>query len=1544
MIVRLIKRTKIYNFTLPNTISGTYWITDIDGLGNTRNLISVEEKEGLWYLKSNFETKVVSNNKEIDSVILKEYGLYFLRINEENDYILLYCSPSEEPSTTRLQVQPPCKILIGNNNSAQINYNYPLVSKNHAMLTYQENTWYIEDLNSNYGTYVNNELVFKKRLYHGDIIFIMGLKIIVLGDSVIVNSIGDLVSFDTQFFSQKRKLIQPQIHETNGLDENIEFYREEDYFFRSPRFKAGIEPVEIIIDPPPSKEKIDDTPLLYVLGPMLSMGMVSLMMGYSAVSSVVSGAKSLTSSLPTIIMCIGMLLTMILWPLLNKKYQKNQQKKRENTRQEKYKEYIEQKRNTIHSEMERERQVLLENYITLEECANIILSRKRNLWEREIDQNDFLDLRLGLGTTSFQGTVKYPEERFSLEDDNLQKLVLDLGKESKELENVPINLSFVKNNISAIIGDGKQKNSFIDGLMLQLITFHSYDDLKIVVFTNDKNENRWDYLKSIPHCWNNSKTVRYFSTNNDEAKELSLNLEQIFQARKNTDSQDPDFIPDSTGKDYKSFSPYYFIIIDDFKSVRELEIIKDICNEKVNVGFSMVIINNRLTNLPNECHTFISIGDKLSGVFENELVSNKQKEFIADFNPTIDMYQCTKVLANIPIETAKENSSLPTMLSFLEMYDVGKVEQLNILSRWQNSNPTKTLQAPIGVDKNRELFKLDLHEKAHGPHGLVAGMTGSGKSELIITYILSMALNYSPNEVSFILIDYKGGGLAGAFENKETGVKLPHIAGTITNLDTVEMNRSLASIQSELRRRQKIFNEARDALNESTIDIYKYQTLYREGLVKEPVPHLLIISDEFAELKDQQPEFMDELISTARIGRSLGVHLVLATQKPAGVVNDQIWSNSKFRICLKVQDRSDSMDMIKCPDAASLKETGRFYLQVGYNELFALGQSAWTGAKYYPMDKRKKKIDERVDFIDHVGNVIKSMDAGNRQVTVEAQGEEVTSIVKYIVDTAKNENISVRQLWLDAISEYIDVGRLRKKYNYIVEKGNINPIIGEFDDPNNQRQELLTLPLSKDGNTIIYGSTGSGKSLLLTTLIYSTIVDHDPTEVNFYILDFGSETLRVFKDAPQVGDIIFASEEEKIGNLFKILAMELENRKKLFVDYNGDFEFYCKHSGKTLPSIVVIINNYDAYTENYDRYDDIFGALTREGLKYGIIFVVTATTTNSLRYRVRQNFKQNLVLQFNDPSDYTSILGNTHKKVPSKIYGRGLIHKEEIYEFQTAYPYEHTRMSEYLKIISTKLKSMFPTKASKIPVLPEYITHEIVREYLNNIKTVPIGIEKESLQVATIDCQKNYISLISGNDIYESSKFINHLYQTFTTIQNQKVIVIDTLEMIHHQLPNTLLVNKNFNDIITRLNTDLLDQINLYKQNNFQNDVLKGKDHVVVIILGLDNLLSKLDQAIKTSFTTSISGGMELGTYRFILVDSAEKMKNIAFEPWYKQTVDQASGIWIGSGILEQFVIKLAISPRELRAELPTGFGILVRKGKPVVIKLLEGEKKNGNQ
>ena len=1527
VIVRLIKKSKIYNFTLPTEVSGNYWIKDNDYLGNERNLINVEEEQGQWKIKSDFETKIMNGDQEIASAILREYSLYFLKINTDNEYVILYCSPTIEKNTVKLRLKEPGEIVIGNDSKAHIGYSYPLVSKEQARLIYNGGMWVVQDLNSKYGTYVNNQAITTQNLEYGDIVFIMGLKIIVMEQSVIINNIGNYVSFDNTKFDIERPIVQNQHEFDNPDEEGINFFKEEDYFYRAPRFKTRIEPVNITIESPPASGlKDDEVPIIYTLGPMLTMGISSMSTGFNAIVDVLNGVKDFSEVSGQIIAAGAMLSTMMVWPMLNKRFQKKKAKKDEKERTKKYREYLTEKRNKIQAEMKIQRQILIDNYLPIASTKEIIYTKKRNLWEREIDQEDFLDLRLGIGATELKGDINCPTESFSLEHDELLKEVYKIDAESRMLENVPVSLSFVAKNISAIIGTTATKQQFIDGLLLQMLTYHSYEDLKIVVFTNEKNAKNWEYLKVAPHCWSDDHSVRFFSTNIDEAKEISLVLEKILQGRKFSETNNGMEMRDA---DYTSFKPYFVIITDDYKDFRDVEFIKDVAETKGNYGFSLIVVSPRLINIPNECKAFISLGDKKSGIFENELVSNKQKEFVADFDPSLNMYECCKLLANIPIDLAQQEQSLPNSVTFLEMYNVGMVEQLNILSRWKNNDPIKTLQAPVGLDKSRELFKLDLHEKFHGPHGLIAGMTGSGKSEFIVSYIVSMAINYHPYEVSFVLIDYKGGGLAGVFQNKETGMKLPHLAGTITNLDTNEMNRSLASIQSELRKRQRMFNEARDRLNESSIDIYKYQGLYRKGKVEKPISHLFIISDEFAELKAQKPEFMEQLISTARIGRSLGVHLILATQKPSGVVDDQIWSNSKFRVCLKVQDKSDSNDMIKCPDAAAIKQAGRFYLQVGYNELFAMGQAAWGGAQYYPTEKRKKKVDQSVSFIDNVGNVIKVMDTENTAVATESKGEEITSIIQYIVDTAKEEKIEIDQLWLENIPGVIYVDNLKEKYGYHAVKNKLNPIIGEYDDPDNQRQDLLTLPLSDEGNTIIYGIGGSGKELMLTSLIYSIITGHKSDEVNFYILDFGAETLRIFKNAPHVGDVLLSHEKEKIENLFKMINGIIEERKKIFVDYNGSYDFYISHGGKQIPQVVIVINNYEAFSESYEDYEDLINQMTRDCAKYGVIFICTTNGHNTMRHRTRQNFRQHLVLQFNDPSDYSSVLPGARRKEPTKMYGRGLFERNEVYEFQTAFTYKEEKITDYIKVICKKLQDICPVKAKPIPILPEVVTKEEVSHKLGNIRTLPIGIEKESLEVSVLDLQSVGIYCITGDDITINPAFIHGFAKNIVEIPNNQVIILDAAGVLE---------DTNVTDKVTYSTKECSASLAKLKEVMAGKESGTNTDHVSVFISGINNLYAKISEEEKQALNTSLGKVVNMDTMHFFLIDSITNIKGLGFEPWFKNTVDMAEGIWLGNGISNQFTLKVTTNSRLLRAEIPEDFGYVIKKGKATLVKFTSDE------
>lgn len=971
------------------------------------------------------------------------------------------------------------------------------------------------------------------------------------------------------------------------------------------------------------------------------------------------------------------------------------------------------------------------------------------LWNREISDSDFLNIRLGIGNRNSHLKIDVKTEEFSLEDDNLKDEVEKIKETPLVLMKVPITISLIEDKILPLIieNDFFYKKQLINSIMLQLTTYCSGIDLKMIILTTETNASEWNYLKYLPHLCSKDRSIHFFATNDEEMKQISNYLEKIYNERLtlvNHTTEDKKKTEDIKENVYKNFDEYYLIITDNFITTKKLEIINKVVNSTINLGFSLLTIESSMQNVPSKSNKFVQINKEKGNISGKDLSNMEQIDFVVEYlNNNIEDY--TEIIANIPVSFLNGATALPTSVNFLEMYKVSKIEQLNIVNRWVNNDPTSTLTTPIGINEEGKPFYLDLHEKFQGPHGLIAGSTGSGKSEFIITFILSMAINYHPHEVQFVLIDYKGGGLAGAFENRETGIKIPHLVGTITNLDTSEMNRTLVSIKSELKRRQKLFNQARDTLGESTIDIYKYQKYYRKGLVKEPIAHLFIISDEFAELKVQQPDFMEELISTSRIGRSLGVHLILATQKPNGVVDDQIWSNSRFKICLKVQTPEDSNELLKRPEGAYIKEIGRFYLQVGYNESFELGQSAWAGAKYIPTDRMIKSIDDKINFINNTGNMIKTVTDNIKGNIEEDYGDQLTNIVKILYNMALREKITFKQLWLPSIPKEIYLANLIKKYQYRETEYEICPILGEYDIPREQLQKPLTINFTQTGNLIIYGNPGSGKENLLTTIIYSICMNHSPEEVNFYILDFGAETLKIFHDYPQVGDVILSTDMDKTINEFQMLEKEMNKRRELFSDFGGNYTDYLKNSQQFLPLIITVLNGYESFVENKGDYLDYYASLLRDGSKYGIIFVMTATAINNVASRVSQACNNKIALQISDPVEYRYTLNVPYGLIPAKYFGRGIISVEDTaYEFQTAYIYLKDKINDAIKVLGEQLNKKTPTKAKKIPIIPKNIDIDYMLPYMKNIDDIPIRIESYTGEILKYNFTQNKILPIIG--------------------------------------------------------------------------------------------------------------------------------------------------------------------------------------------------------
>lgn len=1491
MIVTVSNSQRLHKNYLPDKVTGKYWIRGIIN-DKLENLFSVEALSGKWIGKSNKKFQITDTDGSVIKQIEINDKTVFMLAGPNGEGSLVYTNSASETGKTFNHIIVPnnTDIEIGRNEENKICYINKYVSGNHAVLRYRGGKWSVIDTNSVNGTYVNGNHIINSDLYPGDVISIVQLRIIVADGFIAINNPSGQVVYDENYF-EPLKISEP-IQEYDDEEEK----EDETFFSRSPRLKQRIEPPEIKISEPPASAEKNRVPMIMMIGPSMTMGMASGATGVFSVLNAMSRNAGILSVMPTLIMSFSMLCGMLLWPSITRRYERKMTARSEFQRQTKYAEYLSEIRDEIQREIQKQETILNENNVSLEKCEEVIGNLERTLWERTIGQEDFLELRVGVGEIPLLATMSFPEKRFSLENDNLFNDLLALAKEPKVLKNVPITISLLENNICGVIGSDRELTlQFVKGLLLRLVATHSYDEVKVMVIADEDKKSEWEFAKWLPHIWSDAHDMRYFATCDNDMKELCAEIEKSMD---DTDNKIPE--------------KYYVIINLSPEYGRKYSTIRKVHTDGKKYGYVVIDIAEKLQDIPKECENIIEISPKESRIFNKNDVTGTEQKFSADILKDDCFDMLARHLSNVKLNLQTQDKSLVNMITFLDMYGVGKIEHLNSLTRWKENNPIVTLKAPVGVDAAGELFYLDLHEKYQGPHGLIAGMTGSGKSEFIITYILSLAVNYHPDEVAFILIDYKGGGLAGAFEDKDKGIKLPHLAGTITNLDGAAVKRSLISIQSELRRRQAMFNEAKKVSGEGTIDIYKYQKLYRDGLVSEPIPHLMIISDEFAELKSQEPEFMQQLISTARIGRSLGVHLILATQKPNGVVNDQIWSNSRFKICLKVQSKQDSEEMIKRPDAAELSTIGRFYLQVGFNEYFALGQSAWCGAPYIPADsdRKNRKKDQVVRIIDSMGRIEKEVrESSTSSNEKESKVKQVVGIVEYLSDLAKEEKISVRPLWLDEIPENIYVDSIIEKYRYQSNKKYIvEAVIGEYDDPFNQSQNILTVSLSRGGNALLFGNAGSGKEHFLETLIYDLCNRYSPEYLNMYVLDFGSETLQMFAGAPHVGAVILSSEEEKLTRLLELLNKTLVARKKILSDNGGTYESYYKKNQEPMANTVVIINNFAALYELYEEAMDELSYLTREGIKYGIYFIITASSSNEVRYKIAQNFAQTFVLQMNDRMEYASILGNMEGIYPSKLIGRGVFKNKSPYEFQTAKVCEDDISDFVIQKCKEWTLEYKGCRAQSINVVPAHVHMNSFMDKEYMISAVPIGINLATVQTAYFDIQSKVIIPIFGNYYDGMMHFVKGWAGVLASNQN-----------IHFEI----LAKGTSDDKIHEIFRMLVTRNNEYKKTG---DNSSYQQHVYMV-LKPQELLNSLSKDSREEFEAFVYKCEIEYNVHFIIVDEIDNVRNYFSQEWFVQRFNSMAGVWYGTGYNEQTRFRTNISSRVAR-EVKPECGFLLENGK----------------
>ena len=1312
------------------------------------------------------------------------------------------------------------EILVADEKGADVRLHYPV----RFLLVKKEQTWTCQLLSG--------------KLYHNHKLVSEATFPLAFGDEL---AIGDVTFklYPEEFGVEGAVEVSPYL--VPRLHSRYDFYKDYPEYHRSPRIIYRSSEDKILINPPGAEpQKPSDELLKLIMPPLIMVGVTLLITIFQPRGLYI---------IATVSMSVVSVIFSVQGFFKNRKKYKEDKKERV----ELYHLYLKDKAKDLEQLSRKQREGMFYHFPAIEDLTKMVKRYDSRIYEKTPLHFDFLAYRLGLGKVPTSYELKYGQEERSGKKDALEEEGYTLFQAHQKIDNLPIVASLNRGPVG-YVGPRPIVLEQLQLLVAQLAVFHSYHDLTIIPIIPEEEKESWDWMRWLPHATLQDMNVRSFVYNQRTRDQVLNSLNQILKLRKAQKEEEK-------ANDTKIFHPHYVVLITDETLILDHVIMEFFREDPTELGCSIIYVADVLSSLSENIQTVISIKDRNQGQLLLQEGVLRELDFQLDHFPEgYDKEAISRGLA--PLKHIQQlKSSIPDSVTFLEMYQAETFNDLKVLSRWESHAPYQSLAVPIGLRGKDDLVYLNLHEKAHGPHGLIAGTTGSGKSETIQSYILSLAVNFHPHDVAFLLIDYKGGGMANLFKD------LPHLLGTITNLDGAQSMRALASINAEIHRRERLFGQY------GVNHINQYQKKFKLGEATEPLPHLFLISDEFAELKVNQPDFIKELVSIARVGRSLGVHLILATQKPSGVVDDQIWSNSRFKLALKVADRGDSMEMLRTADAAEITQTGRAYLQVGNNEVYELFQTAWSGADYQPEKDQLGIEDHTIYLINELGQYeVLNQDLSGLDMAEEIKEvpTELDVIVQEINHLHQQEGIAaVAQPWLPPLKERITLDELDKVVPIEAWQKRTAPsvLIGVADIPQAQKQEAVAIDLSKDGNILLYGSPGTGKTTFLQTVAMDLARKQSPENLTMYLLDFGTNGLAPLTQLPHVADSLLLDQTEKIQKFIRIINRELDRRKKLLSEHGvGTIALYREVTGKQEPTMVILMDSYESMKDEPYETDlfKLFMRISREGLSIGVHLIITASRQNNLRAQLYSNFKHQLTLPQNDISEVRGIVGATPlASTMEDIKGRALMKRDEVDVVQFALPVagdNDIQIINNLRDQVQSLKEMWTGHTpAGIPMVPDELTEatfygrEDVAALLDEGK-VPLGLDLENVQPLSWD-------LIKGNLLYIFEQEWQKLNIINTMILSFEKLNFDSILLTTSKSQKQSRFSKEIDSPLGRKNT-IEELYDLVSENVDLDEILPKP---MVIIWDEIGELIQENEILSDKILYIMTNGPKVKVYSFII-------------------------------------------------------------------------------
>ncbi|WP_031074844.1 type VII secretion protein EccCa [Streptomyces sp. NRRL S-118] len=1180
-----------------------------------------------------------------------------------------------------------------------------------------------------------------------------------------------------------------------------------------------------------------------------------------------------------------------------------------------------------------------------------LVAEGSRVWERRIGDDDFGQVRIGLGSQQLATPLVAPE---TAPVDELEPLTAGAMQQflraHSTLDGLPMAVSLRAFYSLTVSGDTESVRSAARAMIGSLASLHSPEDLVIAVAAGQEAAHHWEWTKWLPHVQaqgdgDGAGTRRLITT---DARDLEDMLARRLEGR-----------PRFQGGGHPLLDQPHIVVVLDGQSVPPMSALA------AAEGLQGVTIVEVVPGEPAGPR-----GGGLSVVVHPDALRLESGHgLVYEGVPDGLSLEAAEALARqlAPLRVASgsdDDEPLLANLDFTDLLNLGDAASIDVSRTWRPRSQSERLRVPIGVGEDGVPVMLDLKEAAQegmGPHGLCVGATGSGKSELLRTLVLGLAVTHSSETLNFVLADFKGGATFAGMS------QMPHVAAVITNLadDLTLVDRMGDSIRGELNRRQEMLRDAGNYAN-----IHDYEKARAAGAPLQPIPSLVLVIDEFSELLTAKPDFIEMFVQIGRIGRSLGVHLLLASQRLEEGRLRGLETYLSYRVGLRTFSAAESRAALGVPDAYHLPNVpGSGYLKYGTDEMVRFKAAYVSGVyrsnQHAAVPGGPLPVDRRPVLFTAAPVPVRYVERPAQPVVPEARTSEddalADSVLDVIVRRLEGRGAEAHQVWLPPLDNPPPLDELLPGLAAVQGRGLTQPgyqgagrlvvPLGVVDKPFEQRRDTLYRDFSgAAGHMQIVGGPQSGKSTLLRTLISAFALTHTPYEVQFYGLDFGGGGLASVAGLPHVGGVASRLDPEKVRRTVSEVYSVLERREEYFrsagIDSIATYRRLRERGDISVTEqpwgdVFLVIDGWGNFRTEYEGLEFAVLDIAARGLGYGIHVILTASRSMEVRANLKDHLMNRLELRLGDTMD-SELDRKAAVNVPQGVPGRGLT--PESLHFMAAVPRidginSDSDLAEATAAMAQEVGRHWTAPgAPAVRLLPrELPADQLPAGYAEPNRGIAFGIDENSLEPAFVNFDRDPFFLVFGESESGKSNLLRLLIKQLCERydgDSAKFFVIDNRRALLDVTPASHLaeyvpMSNNMDHHVDAL-SDLMQRRTPSPDVTAQQlrDRSWWRGPCVYVVVDDYDLVSTSSGNPLGKLTEQLPFARDVGV-RFIIARSAAGASRATYEPFMQRMMELGAQGVLLSGDPQEGDVLGGVRMRPM----PPGRGIFVsrQRGNPLV-------------